>query len=97
MESIIGVHNQASEILVKTNGSVPQNIYIDRLRMMGIEKEQPNVWMDFINYISGLTQTFDIISGQRCFRLYPVMDGNAAKYNWSDLGLIKWLLFKLRV
>jgi putative ABC transport system permease protein len=29
--------------------------------MMGIEKEQINVWMDFIGYISGLTQTFDII------------------------------------
>jgi putative ABC transport system permease protein len=63
MESIIGVHNRASEILVKTDGSVPENVYIDRMRMMGIEKEQINVWMDFIGYISGLTQTFDIIKG----------------------------------
>jgi putative ABC transport system permease protein len=63
MESIIGVHNRASEILVKTDGSVPENVYIDRLRTMGVEKEQLNVWMDFIGYISGLTQTFDIIKG----------------------------------
>jgi putative ABC transport system permease protein len=63
MESINGVHNRASEILVKTDGSVPENVYIDRLRAMGIEKEQLNVWMDFIGYISGLTQTFDIIKG----------------------------------
>jgi putative ABC transport system permease protein len=63
MESIIGVHNRASEILIKTDGSVPENVYIDRLRTMGVEKEQLNVWMDFIGYISGLTQTFDIIKG----------------------------------
>lgn len=63
MESIIGVHNRASEILVKTDGSVPESTYVDRLQVMGIEKEQLNVWMDFIGYISGLTQTFDIIKG----------------------------------
>ena len=61
MESVLGVHNRASEVLIKTDGSVPERVYIDRLRMMGIEKEQINVWMDFIGYISGLTQTFDII------------------------------------
>jgi putative ABC transport system permease protein len=63
MESVLGVHNRASEVLIKTDGSVPERVYIDRLRMMGIEKEQINVWMDFIGYISGLTQTFDIIKG----------------------------------
>jgi len=61
MESVLGIHDRASEILIKTNGSVPERVYIDRLRMMGIEMEQINVWMDFIGYISGLTQTFDII------------------------------------
>jgi len=61
MESILGVHNRASEILIKTDGSVPENVYIDRLRTMGIEKEQINLWLDFIGYISGLTETFDII------------------------------------
>ena len=63
MESVLGIHNRASEVLIKTDGSVPERVYIDRLRMMGIEKEQINVWMDFIGYISGLTQTFDIIKG----------------------------------
>jgi len=61
MESVIGIHNRASEVLIKTDGSVPERVYIDRLRTMGIEKEQINVWMDFIGYISGLTQTFDIV------------------------------------
>lgn len=63
MESVLGLHNRASEVLIKTDGSVPERVYIDRLRMMGIEKEQINVWMDFIGYISGLTQTFDIVKG----------------------------------
>lgn len=63
MESVLGLHNRASEVLIKTDGSVPERVYIDRLRTMGIEKEQINVWMDFIGYISGLTQTFDIIKG----------------------------------
>jgi len=63
MESILGIHNRASEVLIKTDGSVPERVYIDRLRMMGIDREQINVWMDFIGYISGLTQTFDIIKG----------------------------------
>jgi putative ABC transport system permease protein len=61
MESVLNLHNRATEILVKTDGSAPENVYIDRLRLMGIEKEQIQIWMDFIGYISGLTQTFDII------------------------------------
>lgn len=63
MESVLGLHNRATEVLVRTDGFVPENVYVDRLRVMGIEKEQINVWMDFIGYISGLTQTFDIIKG----------------------------------
>jgi putative ABC transport system permease protein len=63
MESVLKLHNRASEILVKTDGSAPERVYIDRLRQMGIENEQINIWFDFIGYISGLTQTFDIVKG----------------------------------
>lgn len=63
MESVLQVHNRASEILVKTDSSVPEKVYIERLRQMGIENEQINIWFEFIGYISGLTQTFDIIKG----------------------------------
>jgi len=63
MESVLQVHNRATELLVKTDGSVPESVYVDRLRMMGVENEQINVWLDFIGYISGLTQTFSIING----------------------------------
>ncbi|MCX6004981.1 MAG: FtsX-like permease family protein [Chloroflexi bacterium] len=63
MESVLQLHNRASEILVKTDASVPEKVYIERLRQMGIENEQINIWFEFIGYISGLTQTFDTIKG----------------------------------
>ena len=63
MESVLGVHNRASEILVKTDASYPESMYIDRLMNMGIDREQINPFMDFIGAISSLTQTFEIIKG----------------------------------
>jgi putative ABC transport system permease protein len=63
MESVLGVHNRASEILVKTDGSLPDIAYIDRLRNLDIDRDQISPFLDFIGAISSLAQTFEIIKG----------------------------------
>jgi len=63
MESVLGIHNRAIEILVKTDASLPDNAYIDRFRNLGIERDQINPFVDFIGAISSLAQTFEIIKG----------------------------------
>jgi putative ABC transport system permease protein len=61
MESVLGVHNRASEILVKTDQQYPEQYYMQELRRTGLEKEELRPWIDFIGLISGITQSFDII------------------------------------
>ncbi len=61
MESVLGVHNRASEILVKTDPVYPEEYYMNELRLAGLEKEELRPWIDFIGLISGITQSFDII------------------------------------
>jgi putative ABC transport system permease protein len=63
MESVLGLHNRASEILVKTNAFYPESVYIDRLINMGIEKDQITTYMEFLGAINSLTSTFDIVKG----------------------------------
>jgi len=63
MESVLGVHNRASEILIKTNTLFPESIYIDRLVTMGIEKDQITTFTEFLGAINSLTSTFDIVKG----------------------------------
>ncbi|MBN1374824.1 MAG: FtsX-like permease family protein, partial [Dehalococcoidia bacterium] len=63
MESVLGVHNRASEMLVKTNSSFPESAYIDRLVRLGVERDQINPFQDFLGAVVSLTQTFDIIKG----------------------------------
>jgi len=61
MESVLGVHNRASEILVKTDPLYPEEYYMRELREAGLEKQELRPWIDFIGLISGITQSFDII------------------------------------
>jgi len=61
MESVLGVHNRASEILVKTDPMYPEEYYMRELRLAGLEKQELRPWIDFIGLISGITQSFDII------------------------------------
>jgi putative ABC transport system permease protein len=63
MESVLGVRNRASEILIKTDASLPERNYVDRLVAIGIDRVQINTFMDFIGVVASLTQTFDIIKG----------------------------------
>jgi putative ABC transport system permease protein len=61
MESVLGVHNRASEILVKTNQVHTEQYYIQALRENGLDKEDIRPWTDFFGLMAGLTQTFGII------------------------------------
>ncbi len=61
MESVLGLHDRASEILIKTDESYPETYYIDQLRRAGIELPDIKQWKDFIGLVLGIAQSFDII------------------------------------
>jgi len=61
MESVLGLHNRASEILVRLDQPGQEELYIQRLRQIGIVDEEINPWIDYIGLISGITQSFEII------------------------------------
>jgi putative ABC transport system permease protein len=62
MESILGVHDRASEILVKTDASATEEVYISRLRDAGIVDEDIRPWTDFMGMLAGITLSFDLIN-----------------------------------
>lgn len=61
METVLQVHNRASEILIKTNAFFPENFYIDKLRQLGLESDQITTYTDFLGAINSLTNTFTIV------------------------------------
>ena len=61
MESVLGLHNRASEILVRLDQPGQEELYIQRLRQIGIVDEEINPWIDYIGLVSGITQSFEII------------------------------------
>lgn len=63
MESVLGLHNRASEILVRLDQPGQEELYIQRLRQIGIVNEEISPWINYIGLISGITQSFEIIKG----------------------------------
>jgi len=61
MESVLGIHDRASQILVKTDEDYSESYYIQKLRQAGIEMEDIKSWEDFIGLVLGIAQSFDII------------------------------------
>jgi len=61
MESVLGLHNRASQILVRLDQPGQEELYIQRLRQIGIVDEEINPWIDYIGLVSGITQSFEII------------------------------------
>lgn len=61
MESVLGLHDRASEILIKTDETYPEQYYVDQLRRAGIELQDIKQWKDFIGLVLGIAQSFDII------------------------------------
>ena len=61
MESVLGLHDRASEILIKTDESYTEQYYTDQLRQAGVELPDIKQWKDFIGLVLGIAQSFDII------------------------------------
>jgi putative ABC transport system permease protein len=61
MESVLGLHDRASLILIKTDESFSEQYYIDKLRQAGVELQDIKQWKDFMGLVLGIAQSFDII------------------------------------
>ncbi|MCX5997336.1 MAG: FtsX-like permease family protein [Chloroflexi bacterium] len=61
MESVLGIHDRASEITIRTDDAYPEAYYIQELRKAGVELPDIRPYQDFIGLVLGLAQTFDII------------------------------------
>jgi putative ABC transport system permease protein len=61
MESVLGLHDRASEILIKTDESYTEQYYTNQLRQAGVELPDIKQWKDFIGLVLGIADTFDII------------------------------------
>ncbi len=62
MESILKVHNIASEILVKTADTGHEDKYIEKIRQLGLKKEDIKKWSDLMGFTSGASKSFLLIS-----------------------------------
>ena len=61
MESVLGIHDRASEIIIRTDEAYPEAYYIQELRKAGVELQDIRPWQDFIGLVLGIAQSFDII------------------------------------
>jgi len=61
MESVLGIHDRASEIIIRTDEAYPEAYYIQELRRAGVELQDIRPWQDFIGLVLGIAQSFDII------------------------------------
>ena len=61
MESVLGIRDRASEILIKTDEAYPEEFYIQELRQAGVALQDIRPWQDFIGLVLGIAQSFDII------------------------------------
>jgi putative ABC transport system permease protein len=61
MESVLGIRDRASEIIIRTDEAHPEVYYIQELRKAGVELPDIRPWQDFIGLVLGIAQSFDII------------------------------------
>lgn len=62
MESVLKVHNWASEILVKTEDTGNEDGYIAQIRQLGLKGEDIKKWSDLMGFTSGASKSFAMIS-----------------------------------
>ncbi len=62
MESVLKVHNLASEVLVKIKDTGNEDMYIKELRQIGFKKEDIKKWQDLMGFTSGASKSFTMIS-----------------------------------
>lgn len=61
MESVLGLHNRASEIIIKTEETGEENKYINELEKIGFNKEDIRAWPEYMGVMTSVTQSFDMI------------------------------------
>ncbi len=62
MESILKVHNWASEILVKIKHTGEEDKYIRELRRIGFKNEIIQKWSDLMGFTESASKSFDMVS-----------------------------------
>jgi putative ABC transport system permease protein len=62
MESVLQVHNWASEILVKTESTGNEGEYINDIRELGLQNEDIKIWSDLMGFTSSASASFTMIS-----------------------------------
>ncbi len=62
MESVLKVHNWASEIIVKTEDVGNEDFYVEEIRKLGLKDEDIKKWSDLMGFTSGASKSFTMIS-----------------------------------
>jgi len=62
MESVLNVHNWASEILVKIKNTGEEDKYIKEIRQLGLENEDIKRWDELMGFTSSASSSFSMIS-----------------------------------
>jgi putative ABC transport system permease protein len=62
MESVLQVHNRASEILVKIEDTGNEDYYIGEIRRLGLKDEDIKKWSDLMGFTSSASTSFTMIS-----------------------------------
>jgi len=62
MESVLGTHNMASEILVKIDQTGQEEEFIKIFRQIGIVKEEIKPWTEYMGFITSVTKSFGMIN-----------------------------------
>ena len=62
MESVLKIHNSASEILVKIDTLGSEDEYINKIRQVGLHDEDIKKWSDLMGFTSSASKSFTMIS-----------------------------------
>jgi len=62
MESVLQVHNWASEILIKIEDTGNEDVYINEIRQLGLYDEDIKKWSDLMGFTSSASSSFAMIS-----------------------------------
>jgi len=62
MESVLGVRNRASEIIVKIDHTGEEASYIEEFRRIGLLKEDIRPWTEELGFMATISESFDMIS-----------------------------------
>lgn len=62
MESVLGVDNWASEIIVKIEEKGEEDLYIQEIRRLGLDDEEIQKWNELMGFTSSASASFTLIS-----------------------------------